>query len=405
MVSWRPAAVLPVMPSRGLRRLMLSVLVDTAGAGLFLPLSLLFLVEVRAIAPAVAGTAVTAGSLVSFLVIPVAARLIQRYGARHCLMASNVLTAGGYGLYFVADGFGSVLGAALLVMSADRLYGAAWPTALARVADGEELTRWFSFVNFVKTACLGTGAVAATGLLAVAGRSGLSVALAVNAISSVVAAAVLVGVALPERGADPAGSGGGRSSVWSALRDQRFRSLVLSQTLLSFAWLIPTIAFPVYLVSVLGLPAYWPTLVVTARYAGIAVLQMPLSRLTARSTRARVLAGAIALAGCAVAVTAAIPLLPAACTGAAAVLVAALLAVAELTSKPTAAAAAVRLAPPGDEGPYMAVFQLTWTVSYAVGPAIIGIGLGRPLLLWIGIGLAVLGSGVAHLHGRARVRT
>jgi hypothetical protein len=47
----------------------------------------------------------------------------------------------------------------------------------------------------------------------------------------------------------------------------------------------------------------------------------------------------------------------------------------------------------------MAVFQLTWTISYAVGPALVGVGLGEPLLLWTGIGLAVLGCGAVHVFG------
>jgi Na+/melibiose symporter-like transporter len=135
---------------------------------------------------------------------------------------------------------------------------------------------------------------------------------------------VLTGVRVPAPRSDPE-TPHRRSSVWSALRDRAFRALVLSQTLLSLAWLIPTVAFPVYLVTVLGLPAFWPTLVVAARYAGISVLQLPLTRLTASWNRSTVLTAAIALVAGAVALTATIGALPTAAQGIAAVAVALLL--------------------------------------------------------------------------------
>ncbi|MEV0279781.1 MFS transporter [Streptomyces sp. NPDC050610] len=374
------------------RTLLYSVALDTVGTGVFLPLSLLFFLNVQHMSAAAAGTAVSVGSLLSFLVIPLAGRLVQLIGPKRCLMLSNLMSVAGYGSYFFASNHLRVICAAFVVMAADRLYGAAWPSAVARVASKDQLPQWFSFINFLKTTCLGLGAVASTGLLAALGPGGLKLALGANCVSSLVAGALVLRTRIPE-GGQGARSARPRATFVSALRDVPFMALVSSQTMLSVAWLIPTVAFPVYLVHELGLPAFWPAAVVATRYAVIACVQLPLSARLADWTRGRILLGAIAVVEAAVLVTLAIPLVPDVARGFVAAAATALLAVAEAASKPTAAAAAVALAPDRDEGPYMAVFQLTWTVSYAIGPAVIGWGLGNAAGMWCALGACVLVSG------------
>ncbi|RGD58153.1 MFS transporter [Kitasatospora xanthocidica] len=376
------------------RRLFLSVAIDTFGSGVFLPLSLLFFVTVRHFPAAAAGTAVTVGSLASFAVVPLCGRAVQAVGPKSCLVVSNVLTALGYGLFFAAGNLFTVAAATFVVTASDRLYGAAWPTLVARFAKPEELTEWFSAVTVLKTTSLGVGTLGATALMALAGGHGLEVALALNSASSLLAAALLLGVTVPA--ADRPGLRAARSNTRAALGDRPFLSLVASQTLLSAAWLIPTVAFPLYLVEGLHQAAYWPTVVVAVRYATATTLQMRISRLLSGWSRSRVLGLSIGAAAGAIALTATVSTAPHALQGPLAVLVAVVLALAELASKPTAAATAVAMAPKGDEGPYMSLFQLTWTVSYAVGPAVIGLGLQNPPLLWSPLALCVAASALAH---------
>ncbi len=373
-----------------------------AGAGLFLPLSLLFFVAYKEVPAAVAGSAVTFGSLASFLFIPACGRMVQWLGPKACMIASNALSAAGYGVFFLGDGFAPISTAAVLVMVADRLYGAAWPTTIARIARPGEMTQWFSFVNFLRTTCLGLGSVVSTGLLAFVGTQGLAVALVLNVVSSLVAGGLVFLVRIPP--ARTSSESRRRSTVVQVMRDREFMSLVTSQTLLSAAWLIPAVAFPIYLVEVLDQSPFWPTVVIAVRYGVIALLQVPLAARVASWSRSRVLLYAIGAVGAAIVMTLAIPSTPHAAQGVVATLVAAVLATAELASKPTAAAAAVSLAPTGDEGPYMAVFQLTWTLAYAVGPAAIGFGMENPQLLWLGVGACVAASAVAHAYGTNRHR-
>ncbi|NDZ83042.1 MFS transporter [Streptomyces sp. SID10853] len=384
--------------SAGNRPLLVAIVIDTAGAGLFLPLSLLFFAAYQHVPTAVAGSGITIGSLLSFLFIPTCGRLVQRVGPQSCLVISNALTALGYGFYFLGTNLITIGFAAFMVMLGDRLYGAAWPTTVARVATDDELARWFSFVNFLKTTCLGIGSIASTTLLALAGIKGLGVALGLNVVSSMVSAGFVLRARIPKTPRPSQTEQ--RSTPGRALRDRRFMSLVVSQTLLSAAWLIPTVALPLLLVEGLHQSPFWPTVVVAVRYGVIALLQVPLAERISSWSRSRILLNAIALAGIAIATTATISSAPHSAQGGVAVLVGALLATAELVSKPTASVAAVRLAPRGDEGPYMAVFQLTGTVAYAVGPAVIGFGMGNPSLLWLGLGCCVAASAAAHVLGR-----
>ncbi|EFG04454.1 Putative membrane transport protein (plasmid) [Streptomyces clavuligerus] len=387
------------------RPLLYSVALDTAGAGLFLPLSLLFFLNVHHMSAATAGAAVSAGSILSFLVIPAAGRLVQVMGPKRCLLISNLMTAAGYSSYFLASSGTRVFCASFIVMAADRLYGAAWPGAVARVASKEQLPQWFSFVNFLKTTCLGLGAVASTGLLALAGPAGLKVALMGNCLSSLAAAFFVLRTRIPPGGTGvQPGATDSRATLMSTLKNSAFMALVSSQTLLSLAWLIPTVAFPIYLVDVLHHAAFWPAAVIAVRYAVISAIQIPLGNRVAGWSRSRVLVLAIAAAETAILTTMFISSAPAVAQGWMAVLATVLLAVAEAASKPTAAAAAVALAPDRDEGPYMAVFQLTWAVSYAVGPALIGWGMGHALLLWCVLGGCVLISGLVQVLSPERRR-
>lgn len=82
------------------------------------------------------------------------------------------------------------------------------------------MTRWFSFVNFLKTTSPGIGPVVSTGLLAVAGAKGLALARGPDVVSSVVAAGLVLRAEIP--GAPPPQERGQGSAPGRALRDRRF---------------------------------------------------------------------------------------------------------------------------------------------------------------------------------------
>jgi Major Facilitator Superfamily len=377
-----------VLSGRGNGRVLSSILVDTIGTGMFMSLVLLYLVRVNHVAPALAGTLVTVAAISSFAAMPLVSRIIHRLKGRDSLILCSLVSAGGYAIYFVARSPFVVVVAALLVALGDRLNGAAWPVLAAEQFGRDRLKIVFGVTNTAKTVALGVGALTAAAALALNNNVGLRVALGANVASYIAGLAILLFV--PRKRAPEIVRS--RLPLSVPLRDHQFMRLVVSQTSLSASWIIPGVAFPLFLTRDLGLAAALAAIMLTLRYCVISVVQIPLIRLTSQWRRGAVLAFS---GGSSVAGLAAVLLLPLVSGTLLIVMVTSattLFALSEVISKPTAAAEAVRLSPPGDEAPYMAVFQATWTLAYALGPAAIGFGIQAPEFLWAGI-LAIVVAG------------
>jgi MFS family permease len=390
------------VPIPGSRALTLAVFVDAAGAGFFTSLSLLFLISYNGMSAAAAGIGVTIGSLAAFACVPLAGLLTQRLGARTSLQISNIATAAGALLYLPSHSWIGAAIASFVVMSADRIYGAAWPVLVSRVAGREKVAAWLASTNAVRTGAVGLGALAATLVLSTSGDIGLLIALLVNSASKLISFFFLRLVPIRHLQSRT-------SERPSRLRDvfhnKPFMRLLWSQTLLSFAWTLPPIVLPVLLVESLGLPAYWASIALVCRYVTVTALQIPARRLVDSWSTARISLVAVAIASLAIVVAAATTFPGAAAVaGIAAAVSSVLVALAEIISKPSASAVAVALAPPDDEGPHMAVFQLSWTLAYAIGPLLVGVGIAQPGWMWATILVALAASALIQL-GQLRPRT
>lgn len=378
------------------KRILGSILVDTLGSGMFSSLLLLYLSVVNGVAPAVSGPLVTASALLSFLLLPVVSKTASALGGRRTMMASSIISAGGFALVFASYHAFVVPFAALLIYVGDRLNGTAWPILAAEQFGRDRLAFLFAATNSAKTMALGSGALIAALALSVDSVTGLRVALLVNIASYLIGFVLLLGV-----------SGRGTKSkkdkserIRLAVRDSGFMKLVVSQVALSTSWIIPGVAFPLYLTRNLGEAPALAAALLTLRYGVISLVQVPLVRYATKWSRRTVLV--ISATSAATGVTAVL-VLPCPAGGWRIVLAALatiLLAGSEIVSKPTAAALAVQHAPEGHEAPYMAVFQATWTLSYALGPAAIGVGLANPPVLWCSIlAIVIVGSLVGMIGG------
>ncbi|MED7828715.1 MFS transporter, partial [Streptomyces chiangmaiensis] len=182
-------------------------------------------------------------------------------------------------------------------------------------------------------------------------------------------------------------------SLRAALSDRGFMKLVVSQTSLSASWIIPGVAFPLYLTEHLGEVPALAAVLLTVRYTVISLVQVPLVHYAANWSRRTVLALSATSSAFGVIAVLGLADLSGGARISLAVGATVLLAGSEIISKPTASALAVEHAPEGHEAPYMAVFQTTWTFSYALGPAAIGLGLENPPVLWSCIlAIVVIGS-------------
>ncbi|MEV6717526.1 MFS transporter [Lentzea sp. NPDC051208] len=353
----------------GRRRLFVAVLVDTVGAGAFFPLTFLYLSETTDIPLARLGLVITVASLVGLPVTPLIGQLVDRFGAQRVLVAQTVVAAAGFSFYFHITGLGVLVCGVALVTLSDRMYWATWPVFVGEQVSDEGLDRWYSTVNMVKSASLAAGGALGAAALATGGTDGLRVMLAVNIASSLIAGALFLSVrgGRTTRAAVPRGG-------WPALlRDGRYLRLTFANTLLTFGWLIPSLVLPLYVARYTVLAVWVAASALTVKMVLAAVLQ---SLVTARlgvlrrTTTAIVGAGfflvAIVLLACASAVTG---------TAAAVALVfggVVFLALGETAAGPAASSLSVAAAPPAWRGRYVAVFQMSWSISNISGPAIAG---------------------------------
>ncbi|MFF8905941.1 MFS transporter [Streptomyces olivaceoviridis] len=383
------SAVADLFATSSRRRVLVAVLVDTVGTGMFSSLLLLYLSRVNEIPASTAGPTVTISALASFALMPVVSKCVHKLGGRGALIACSASSAAGYLFIFVAHSPALVLTASLMTAMGDRLHGAAWPILAAEQFGRQRLSFLFAVMNSAKTVALGIGTLTSALALATDSSSGLQIALGANVASYMLGLAFLLGVR-PIEG--HAARKPDHQPLSTALKNKRFMQLVISQTALSASWIIPGVAFPLYLTDNLGEAPALAAIMLTIRYAVISTVQVPIMRYAQNWSRRRVLA--ISAASAVLGVVC-VDLLPQA-SGPWRVVVAstatALLAGSEIVSKPTASARAVHHAPEGGEAPYMAVFQVTWTLSYAVGPAAIGLGLENPPVLWGSI-LAIITIG------------
>ncbi|MFD4814579.1 MFS transporter, partial [Streptomyces sp. NPDC058418] len=195
-------------------------------------------------------------------------------------------------------------------------------------------------------------------------------------------------------GGGGSGSGGGGPVGWRAvLSDRPYVAMTAAHTALTFAWLLPSVVLPVYLVDTLDLPPWVPSIAFAVNTAMTVLLQTTVARalVPLRRTRA-VLVGACAflLAFTVFAGAHSAPRTVALVLTAAGIM---LFSLGEMSAGPPAQALSMEAAPVPLRGRYSSVFQMSWTISNIAGPAVVGALLQwNSLVLWLVLG-ALIGIG------------
>ena len=188
-----------------------------------------------------------------------------------------------------------------------------------------------------------------------------------------------------------------------ALRDRDNVVLALLNVPATLLITAPTLAMPVYVLTVLDQPAWVPGVLAGSGTAAVAIGLTFVHRVTAGRRRLMVLAtaslvwtvGALAYAS-ASATTAGLTV---------AVLLVAVLAIAagEALHGPTADTLPLTIAPPGLAGRYTAVHQLAWGISGAIAPALVGALLGHSAtVLWLVLAVIAATTAVTYVLLPAR---
>ncbi|PCG86030.1 MFS transporter [Streptomyces sp. WZ.A104] len=372
---------LPRIPQRG--RIFSSVFIDTFGWGLFAPLAFLYFSFGTGLSFSAIGSAVSAGTLASLPVALLAGWLVDRFSPKSVLVASNLVTAVGYGLYPFASEWMLIAVATFLVMAGDRLYWASWPVIVVDLASGRKLDATYAAVGTIKNFTVATGALASSGLTILFGRGAADLVLALNVVTSLVAAVLLAGVRVSSNRPAKEAGGGGKEPGWrAAFQDHAFTGFCFSFMLLTFAWALPATILPAYAVEIMKLPGWAPAFFLGVNSVAIMLAQMPVTAKVSHVPRQRLIVRAGLIFAVVFAGLYLVTKLPA--TTAIVVLVPVMLifTLGEMISLPAANALVASSAPAAIRGRYMSLFQLSWGISGLFIPLLAGFVLDRGAL-WV----------------------
>ena len=182
--------------------LLTALAIDNFGSGLFLPLVLVYSVQVVGLSVSLAGTLLFLGTLIGLAAPLVVGAVVDRFGPRRVVITSQLIQAAGMTLYLVAStatssgsgrgaAVGLAVGGALLVAAGTQTFYSSLFSLIAAVAGDGPKDGAFAHVDMIRSAAFGLGALVAAALLSWLDAPALRIAVAVDALTFVVAAALL----------------------------------------------------------------------------------------------------------------------------------------------------------------------------------------------------------------------
>ncbi|WP_241238360.1 MFS transporter [Nocardioides pantholopis] len=348
------------------RRFVTATAIDAIGSGVFMPVSMLYFLATTELSLVQVGAALSLASLIALPSGPLVGGLVDRYGAKPVLLASNGVQGLGFAAYLVSDSFWVVtLWTLVVTVGRTAFWGAFAPIVTAISAPGER-ERWFGFLGAMRNVGFAVGGLAAGVVVSLDTEAAYAAVVVLNAVSYGVALVLLL--AVPDA-ARPAPADRARPGSWGdVLRDRPYRTLLTVQLAYSVAMMVLNVAIPVYATTVLGLPGWVTGAVFTVNTLMIGLGQGLVVTAATGRRRWRVLVVAnLAFAASFLVLLGASALGVAVAT--AVVLIGAIVyTVGELLGGPVLSALTAEAAPAHLRGRYLSLVQLTWNVASTVAP-------------------------------------
>lgn len=369
-------------------------LIDAIGTGMFIPFSLLFFLATTSLTLTRIGLGLSIAALVRIPATVAAGPLSDRFGPRAAIVGSQLLQAAGFAGYLFVHGFWNLVAAAVLVQIGNSVFWVAYAPLIFTVAADGEREHWFALGTALRTAGWAAGGVIAGATVAVGGREGYIAVAAANGASFVLAA-FLSARLRPGSAAEPrqgAGPGTGSGGSWRPLlRDHGFLAFVAVNIGITFLALAVPTALPVFLVKMLGLPAWSPGAALALNAILVAVSAPVVMSAISGRRRRNVLLASQACVIVALAVLLLVHLLPAG-AAVALVLIAVLpLAACEVMQGAVVPAVVTESATPLTLGRYTSAYQVTFSIADIICPAVVTVALhvGAPAL-WLPLAAVAL---------------
>ena len=350
---------------RGRVPLLAGLAIDSFGGGCAGPLLLLFFVRVADIPLGTAGLLLTAATLFSIAAPAAVGLVIDRVGPRNLVIGAQFAQ----GLAFVGFFFGRSMWllflCALVTTTGQRVFWSAIFSLLSDISDPGDRDRWFGLAGMMQAGGFGLGALAAGALLTFDGDAPFLIAMAVNAVTFMIAGLMLLWI---QAGHDA------RSIVDSGpapllRKDKPFLVLIGANTVLALCTMLIGVGLPVYVTEALPAPKW----MVGVLLAAVSVVLATGQTLVVRHTEKRRRTNVIILAGLLWAVwgllMAGLPHVPAALVVPGLVLATAVFASGDVLHAATGNALAAAIAPERGHGKYLSYWQYSFTFASVLAPA------------------------------------
>jgi len=352
--------------------------IDALGTGMFLPFSLLFFLATTSLSLTQIGLGLSISAIVRIPVTIAAGPLSDRLGPRTAIVSSQLLQAAGLVGYLFVHGFWQLVAAAVLVQVGNSIFWVGYAPLIFAIAPDGEREHWFALVGALQSAGLAAGGVIAGATVAFGGRGGFIAVAAADAASYVLAAALCAksrsgNSAPPDRGAGPdTRPVGGWKQL---LHDRPFLGFVAVNMGLTFLAIACQVALPVFLVKILGLPAWAPGTALALTAVLVTVTTPAVMAVISGWRRQRVLMVSQTLMIVAFALFLLLHLLPAGAAIALVLIAIVPLAVCQAMQVAVVPTVVTESAPPAALGRYMSAYQLTFSIADIIVPAIVAAAL------------------------------
>ncbi|MFB0630494.1 MDR family MFS transporter [Streptomyces sp. AB3(2024)] len=386
-------------------RYMLGMVVDATGAGMYLPLSLLYFHHVTGLPLTQVGTLMTAAAVIGLVSNPAAGVLIDRFGARAVVTGGYLLRAAGFCTYPLVDNGVSMFAVILLVALGDTSYPPAIQSFIAEFVRGTERDKLLAAQRSLRNAGLGVGGLIAGAVLALGSDAFYYVIVFCTAAGYVLAAVCFGSIPIPRTAADSAAPRVSRKGGYRLVaRNRPFLALTLLNVPTAFGYTVLAVGIPAYVTQDLGASTSLVGVLYAVNTVGIALLQIPVTRALVAFRRTRAVALGAAVFAASFVVFAALAGVGDKSVVLVGVFVAtALFTAGELMHGATASALCAQAAPEETRGRHLAVYQLSWAVPSALAPAVLTALLTlSPTAMWVVLaaGATVSALGVLRLEPR-----
>ncbi|MFD5418457.1 MFS transporter [Streptomyces sp. NPDC127069] len=386
-------------------RYMLGMVVDATGAGMYLPLSLLYFHHVTGLPLTQVGTLMTAAAVIGLISNPAAGVLIDRFGAKAVVTGGYLLRAAGFCTYPLVDNGYTMFGVILLVALGDTSFPPAIQSFIAEFVKGNERDKLLAAQRSLRNAGLGVGGLIAGGVLALGSDAFYYVIVFCTAAGYVLAAVCFGSIPIPRTAPGAAAPRVSRKGGYRLVaRNRPFLALTLLNVPTAFGYTVLAVGIPAYVTQDLGASTSLVGVLYAVNTVGIALLQIPVTRALVAFRRSRAVAlgaGVFAASFVVFATLAAVGEKSVILVGIFAATV--LFTAGELLHGATASALCAQAAPEETRGRHLAVYQLSWAVPSALAPAVLTALLTlSPTAMWLvlAVGATVSALGVLRLEPR-----